>query len=106
MSDSITPGMDWTAGIMPGTTQNMDPGISGGAGSTGVLLGTGTGQSGVAPVGGIGMHPFQAVMDWLNEPFKTPLSPYAIGMIVGVILVAIILWNFILYHIRIAAETL
>jgi hypothetical protein len=34
------------------------------------------------------------------------MSPFAIALLVGVILVAIIMWNMILYHVRIAAETL
>ena len=78
--------------------------------STGVAAGTGSGTHGYSPIltsGGVSVP--QAVSNlwaWLNEPFKAPLSPVGLAMIVGALLVAVILWNFILYHIRIAAESL
>jgi hypothetical protein len=34
------------------------------------------------------------------------MSPQSVFMLVGVVLVAIVLWNLILYHIRIAAEAI
>jgi hypothetical protein len=34
------------------------------------------------------------------------MSPFEVAILVGTVLVAILVWNMILYHIRIAAETL
>jgi hypothetical protein len=72
----------------------------------GVALGTGSGQHGVVPVasasgpaGYVG-----ELRDWLAAPFVGGLSPSGVFLLVGIILVAIIAWNLILYHIRIAAE--
>ena len=98
-------------GVVPGTTQNVDPSsafpVAGGFGSA---YGTGTGQHGVAPsTGGIGGTMQQAVTNlwnWLQTPFTSSMSPTDVFLLVGVVIVAIILWNLILYHIRIAAETL
>ncbi len=76
---------------------------------TGVATGTGTGQHGFSPTftGDLSLGgAVQNLWTWLNEPFSRPLSPVGLTMIVGAILVAVILWNFILYHIRIAAEAL
>jgi hypothetical protein len=103
MSDSL-------AGILPGTTTNADPWAAGVAGSTGTALGTGTGAHGLVPVtgllgGGVGTA-INEVWQFLNAPFTTPLDPTSLFLIVGTILVAIIAWNLILYHIRIAAETI
>jgi hypothetical protein len=103
---------DWSAGTVPGTTQNADPWQSGGAGDVGIALGTGTGQHGIEPTAGtigsgIGMGgAIASVKDWLNTPFKTPLDPTSIFLIVGVILFAVIAWNLVLFHIRIAAEAI
>lgn len=105
----LAPPVDYSAGIIPGTTQQADPFAYGVAGSAGVSLGTGTGRLGVqhADAGGsMGGNPFVAVWDWINRPFKTPLSPLDVAMLVGVILIAVIAWNFVLYHIRIAAEAI
>ena len=44
------------------------------------------------------------VLGWLNEPFTTPLDTKAIFLLVGIVAVSIIVWNMILYHIRIAAQ--
>lgn len=97
---------DWTAGIAPGTTQNVSPNAPGIAGSAGTALGIGTGRFGFQTVAGDAMdnNPFTAAWNWLNKPFTTPLSSAEIFLLVGVVLVAILLWNLILYHIRIAAE--
>jgi hypothetical protein len=46
------------------------------------------------------------VWEWLNTPFKQPMSAVGIFALVGSAIVAIFLWNLILYHIRIAAETI
>jgi hypothetical protein len=46
------------------------------------------------------------VWAWLNRPFSTPMSPVDIGLLIGVILIAILFWNLLLYHIRIAAESI
>ena len=42
---------------------------------------------------------------WFHTPFQTPLDPLDIALVVGIVMVAIIAWNFVLFHIRIAAET-
>jgi hypothetical protein len=77
---------------------------------TGATVGSGAGIQGHSPLfsnGGSSVgEAVQDVWEWLNEPFTTPMSPIGIALIVGSILVAIILWNFVLYHVRIAAETL
>lgn len=98
-------------GLMPGTTQNLDPTSAYPfAGSTGIAAGTGTQQHGIAPLlggsGGTVSDAINGVWDWLNTPFTTPLSLMSVGLLVGAILISIILWNLILYHIRIAAETI
>lgn len=99
--------IDYAAGIVPGTTGQADQAMPGVAGSTGVALGTGTGQHGQVPVagGGSGMAgAVQRVFDWINAPFIGNASPADVFLLVGVVLVAIIAWNLVLYHIRIAAE--
>lgn len=97
-------------GIVPGTTGNVDPNSAFPvAGDTGHASGTGTGQYGITPIlgkGGTVDTAVNSIWDWLNRPFNAPMSPMGIGLIVGTIIVAIVLWNMILYHIRIAAETL
>lgn len=94
-------------GILPGTTDAVDPSSAWNiAGDAGVALGTGTGQHGITPQpsgGGMG-NAFVRIWEWLNRPFKTPLSPVDITLLIGVVMVAILAWNLILYHIRIAAE--
>lgn len=97
-------------GILPGTTYAVDPSSAYPiAGYTGITSGTGTGQHGTAPV--IGGNStmggaITSVWDWLNKPFTTPMSPVEVGLLVGTVIVAILVWNLILYHIRIAAETI
>ena len=99
--------------FLPGTTVQADPSSAFPiAGDAGVAYGFGTGQQGISPSPGDdagSMNPFNAipmVFDWLNRPFKVPMSPVTLALAVGVVIVAIIFWNFILYHIRIAAETI
>ena len=99
-------------GFMPGETQNADPESAYPlTGQAGAASGTGVGQHGIAPVtsngmGGSAMGAVQTVWRWLNTPFQTPMAPTTVFALVGVILVAVILWNMILYHVRIAAETI
>lgn len=109
------PSLDALQGVMPGTTGTLDQWQQG-AGDTGMMLGTGTGQAGMTPTAdsssGSGTlmgdiaDAFNSLWEWLNTPFTTPLDLTEIFLLVGGVLVAIILWNFILYHIRIAAETI
>jgi hypothetical protein len=106
-TDALGATVDWSAGVVPGTTSNADPGAAGVAGSAGLFVGTGTGQMGMVPVAGAGMgNAVQEVWQVVNRPFTTPLSSVDIFLLVGVILVAVVLWNLILFHIRIAAETI
>lgn len=99
-------------GLAPGTTANLD--ISSAypfAGSTGIAAGTGTSQHGIAPLlsggsGGTVSDAINGVWEWLNTPFNSQMSIVTVFGVVGAILVAIILWNLILYHVRIAAETI
>ena len=98
-------------GVLPGTTNNLDPSSAYPfAGSTGIAQGTGTSQHGIAPLlsgtGGTVSEAINDVWEWLNTPFNSKLSPVTVFAYVGAILVAIILWNLILYHVRIAAETI
>jgi hypothetical protein len=98
-------------GIASGTTVNVDPSSAYPiAGSTGIASGTGTSQHGIAPLlsgnGGTVSDAINGVWEWLNAPFSTAFSPVTVFAYVGAILVAIILWNLILYHVRIAAETI
>jgi hypothetical protein len=102
--------VDWTSGVIPGTTQNADPNAPGVAGSTGTLAGTGTGLSGVLPVagpqgGGMG-GAINEAWTLLNQPFTSPYSTLEIVALVGIVGAAIIFWSLILYHIRIAAEAI
>lgn len=105
-NDGLASMQDWSAGVLPGTTQQADPWQSGVAGTTGVSLGTGTGQHGNVPLQDAVGSGINAVMDWLNKPFTTPLNKTDVFLLVGTVLTAIIIWNFLMYHIRIAAETL
>jgi hypothetical protein len=100
--------MDGDLGILPGTTSQVDPSSAWPiAGDTGVSIGTGTGQHGTSPGGGISISgAFETIWQWLNKPFTTNMSPVSIMLLVGVVLISILLWNLILYHIRIAAESI
>jgi len=97
-------------GVMPGTTSNLDPASAYPfAGSTGVAMGTGTSQHGITPLVGSGgsmSGAINGVWAWLNKPFTTPFSPVTTFAAVGTVIVAILLWNLILYHVRIAAESI
>jgi hypothetical protein len=99
------------AGIVPGTVSDADPNSSHPtAGDFGMVTGTGTGQHGVTPLFGnpeaLVTDAVNDVWEWLNQPFKNPMSAVGIFALVGSAIVAIMLWNLILYHIRIAAETI
>ena len=98
-------------GLLPGTTSTVDQASAYPfAGSTGIAQGTGTSQHGIAPLlsanGGTVSDAINSVWAWLNQPFSTAFSPVTVFAYVGAIIVAIILWNLILYHVRIAAETI
>lgn len=101
---------DASHGIEPGTTGQVDPySAFPVAGDTGAAAGTGAGQHGVKPLvgnGGTIVNAVNSVWDWLNTPFRSPMSPIDITLLIGVILIAIIIWNLVLYHVRIAAETI
>jgi hypothetical protein len=100
---------DYSMAVLPGTTNQVDASSAYPiAGDTGLAFGTGTGQQGITPhTGGSGIPgAVIGLWDWLNRPFTQPMSPVTLGLAVGVVLVAIIFWNFILYHIRIAAEAI
>jgi hypothetical protein len=99
------------SGIVPGTTGNADPySAHPTAGDVGMVQGQGTGQHGVTPLFGSGgatvTDAVNDVWEWLNTPFNHPMSAVGIFALVGSAIVAIFLWNLILYHIRIAAETI
>jgi hypothetical protein len=96
--------MSYSASL--GTTGQLDADTAGGAGSSGLSLGTGTGQQGHATVDTTNANPFWTVYDWIRTPLTTPLSPWTVMLLVGVVIIAVIAWNLVLYHIRIAAETL
>ena len=99
-------------GLLPGTTATIDQSSAYPfAGSTGIASGTGTSQHGIAPLlsggqGGTVSDTINGVWEWLNTPFQSAMSPVTVFAYVGAIIVAIILWNLILYHVRIAAETI
>lgn len=102
---------DALGGILPGTTGNLDPSSAARpAGSAGIALGTGTGMHGVIPmvsnIGGGIANVITEFDDWLKKPFKTPMSPASVVILVGTILVAIWIWNMVFYHVRIAAEAI
>jgi hypothetical protein len=96
--------------LLPGTTLAVDPTSAFPiAGSTGAASGVGAGQQGIVPLvptGGSLTDGINDVWDWLNTPFTEPMSPWDLLLMVGIVLFGIIFWNLILYHIRIAAETI
>lgn len=98
-------------GTVPGTTGNADPSSAWPiAGDAGMAAGDGTGRFGITPLvsgqtGAIG-GAVTDVWDWLNKPFTTPLAPFDVFLLVGVVLIAAVIWNLILYHVRIAAESI
>lgn len=97
-------------GLLPGTTSQVDADAVGAAGDAGFATGTGTGRFGIVPhpTGGGGMIETAVtnMWHWLKAPISTPMSPYSIFMVIGIVLVGILAWNLILYHIRIAAESI
>lgn len=97
-------------GTVPGTTYAVDETSAFPiAGTTGIAIGTATGQHGVTPLVGNGGTVTDAINDvweWLNTPFTTPMDPVSVFLLVGSVIIAIMMWNLILYHIRIAAETI
>lgn len=97
-------------GLLPGTTEAADPFSAFPiAGQAGTALGTGTGQHGLAPQpsgGGTASNAITHIWDWINAPLTQPMSPSGLFLLVGIVIVAILLWNLILYHIRIAAEAI
>lgn len=100
---------DPLAGLVPGTTGQVDPGAVGAAGDAGYASGTGTGQHGITPhiaggSGGMISSTFLTFWSWLKRPITTPLSPVGIFTAIGVFLLSVLAWNMILYHVRIAAE--
>lgn len=97
-------------GVLPGTTGQVDPTSAWPvAGSFGMALGTGTQQHGLTPMpsgsGGVGGW-LESLWQWLNKPFTSDMSPMGIMLLVGTVIISIIIWNLILYHIRIAAEAI
>jgi hypothetical protein len=73
----------------------------------GQAVGTGTGQYGFVPqatddAGPAGVFATLAALP--GKPFAGPLSAVDIFLGVGVVVVASIVWHFVLYHIRLAAE--
>jgi hypothetical protein len=110
----MDPELDSALGLLPGTTGAVDPSSAYPiAGDTGVASGTGAGAHGlwmnappVGQAGGAIRDGIEQLWDWLNEPFTRPLSITTIFIMVGSVLIGILVWNMILYHIRIAAESL
>lgn len=104
--------LDSLGGIMPGTTGQLDPSSTANpAGYAGLSLGTGTGQYGTipmqTPIGAGGVSgAVQEFKDWIDTPIKSPLSLTGLFILVGTVLVAVIAWNFVIFHVRIAAETI
>jgi hypothetical protein len=97
-------------GVMPGTTIAVDEtSAAWPAGSFGAASGSGTGAHGITPTtfGGGGMaDTINQVWAWLNTPFTQKMSPVNVALLVGVVIIAIMFWNLLLYHVRIAAETI
>jgi hypothetical protein len=106
----MEPSNPYAMGTVPGTTWAVDETSAYPiAGSTGIAAGTAAGQQGITPLtgnGGTMSDAVNSVWTWLNTPFSKPMSPTGIFALVGSVVVAILLWNLILYHIRIAAETI
>ena len=78
------------------------------ADNSGLALGTGTGPHGVIAQsqGNTAVSAIDSVLNWLKAPLTEQWSPQEIFLIVGIIIASFIGWNMILYHIRLAAETL
>lgn len=87
----------------------MSGSVSGLAPQSGVAVGTGTGPQGAVTVPTTGTASIgdgiASVLAWLNRPFTTPMSPQTLFLVVGIIIISVLAWNMILYHLRLAAET-
>lgn len=44
--------------------------------------------------------------DWVEAPFVGKVSILDLFLITGIVLIAAFLWSLVLYHVRIAAETI
>ena len=103
--------MENELGTLPGTTINVDPASAYPiAGDAGIAQGQGVGQHGVSPMtdglaGTIG-DSVTGVWRWINRPFTSAMSPVDVFLLVGVVIVAALVWNLVLYHVRIAAEAI
>jgi hypothetical protein len=102
---------DGGLGVLPGTTYNADPSSAWPiAGDFGIAEGDGTGRFGVTPgpggVAGTASDAVTGVWEWLNHPFTSRMSPVNVFLLVGIIIIAGLVWNLVLYHIRIAAEAI
>lgn len=110
MGEQMNPNDPYSMGTVPGTTWAVDETSAFPiAGTTGIAAGSGTQQHGIIPLTGQGGTVTGAanhVWEWLNTPFTQPMNPTSIFALVGAVIVSILLWNLILYHIRIAAETI
>ena len=98
-------------GTIPGTAGQVDPYSAWPiAGTTGIAQGQGVGQQGVSPmiegIGGTLGEGATSVWDWINRPFTTNMAPLDVFLLVGIVIVAAIVWNLVLYHVRIAAEAI
>jgi hypothetical protein len=107
----MDPTLDSSLGILPGTTGAVDPSSAWPiAGGTGTATGAGVGQYGVTPLLGSGdatvTDAINDVWEWLNTPFNTPMNMVDVFLLIGTVIIAVMAWNLILYHIRIAAETI
>jgi hypothetical protein len=71
----------------------------------GLALGTGTGQQGNVPVASNDNGGFlDSIFDWFTQPLVGNISPTGVFMLVGAVVISIIVWNLLLYHLRIAGE--
>jgi hypothetical protein len=98
-------------GVLPGTTGQVDPSSAYPfAGTAGIASGTGTQQHGIAPAlsssGGGLMGAIEDLWNWVNAPLTSPMDPTTVFVLVGIVIISVIAWNFILYHVRIAAEAI
>jgi hypothetical protein len=98
-------------GVLPGTTGQVDPSSAYPfAGTTGIAAGTGTQQYGIAPsltpASGGASGAIESLWQWLNTPFTTAMDPVNVFLLVGIVIISIVAWNFILYHIRVAGEAI
>lgn len=94
-------------GVLPGTTGMADPDMPGVAGSTGIAFGTGAGSHGLSPTDTtMNGNPVVALWQWVRAPITTPMTGADIFKVIGFVLIGVIVWNMILYHIRIAAEAI